>query len=307
MEEKRYTATEKDGGSRLDVLAAAVFDKTRASVQKSLEEGFLTVNGQAKPKNYPVKSGDLLCLSLPAPKSAEAKAEDIPLRILYEDKDLAVVYKPKGMVVHPAAGNESGTLVNALLYHLDALSGINGVIRPGIVHRIDKNTSGLLMVAKNDKAHNALAAQIGEHSFLRRYQAIVVGNLKDDEGSVDAPIGRHPVKRKQMAVVPDGRPARTDYKVLERFQGFTLVELTLHTGRTHQIRVHMAHVGHPVLGDTLYGAGKTPFEKKHKALLIEQTLHAGTLGFVHPTTGQYMEFTEPLPEYFEKLLDLLRF
>ena len=306
MEEKRYTATPKDNGSRLDVLAAAVFDKTRASVQKSLEEGFLTVGGQKKPKNYPVKDGDILCLSLPEPKNAEAEAEDIPLRILYEDKDLAVVYKPKGMVVHPAAGNESGTLVNALLYHLDALSGINGVIRPGIVHRIDKNTSGLLMVAKNDKAHNALAAQIKEHSFLRKYKAIVVGNLKDDEGTVDAPIGRHPVKRKQMAVVPNGRPARTDYKVLERFQGFTFVELTLYTGRTHQIRVHMAHIGHPVLGDTLYGAGKTPFEKKHKALLTEQTLHAGTLGFVHPTTGQYMEYTEPLPEYFEKLLDLLR-
>ena len=306
MEEKRYIATEKDEGGRLDVLAAAAFDQTRAYIQKAVAEGRLTVGGKTKPKNYQVKSGDLLCLSLPVPIAAEAKAEDIPLRILYEDADLAVVYKPKGMVVHPAAGNESGTLVNALLFHLDALSGIGGVVRPGIVHRIDKNTSGLLMVAKNDKAHNALSAQIKEHSFLRRYEAIVVGSLKDDKGEIDAPIGRHPVKRKQMAVVPDGREARTDYKVLERFSGFTLVELTLHTGRTHQIRVHMAHIGHPVLGDTLYGGGKTSFEKKHKALLCEQTLHAGTLGFIHPSTGRYMEFTEPLPAYFEKLLGLLR-
>ena len=282
-------------GARLDSAAAELFEKTRSGIQKLIADGALTVNGAVKDKNHKVRVGEELTLILPEPKKDRAEPEDLPLEILYEDEDLAVVNKPKGMVVHPAAGNETGTLVNALLYKLDRLSTINGVIRPGIVHRIDKNTSGLLMVAKNDRAHNALASQIKDHSFLRRYEAILVGNLKDDGGTVNAPIGRHPVKRKQMAVVPDGRPARTDYRVLERYEGFCRVELTLHTGRTHQIRVHMAHLGHPVLGDTLYGGGRTPFEKAHKDLICEQTLHARDLGFIHPTSGEYMEFSAPVP------------
>ncbi len=305
MEQKEFLVTEQEAGQRLDCLAAKVFEKTRSAVQKLSEEGFLTVNGMKKEKNYKVRAADKLTLLLPLPKEDKAKPENIPLEIVYEDSDLAVVNKPKGMVVHPAAGNENGTLVNALLFALDQLSGINGVVRPGIVHRIDKNTSGLLMVAKNDYAHNALAEQIREHSFLRRYEAIICGAPEEDEGDIDAPIGRHPVKRKQMAVVKEGKPALTHYKILHRYKGFTHMELTLKTGRTHQIRVHMAHIGHPILGDTLYGGGKTPFEKKHHALLEEQTLHAGTLGFIHPTTGQYMEFSCPPPEYFKKVLKLL--
>lgn len=306
MTEHEFVVTGETAGKRLDALAAEIFEKSRSAIQKLAEEGFLKVNGRTKEKNYRVRVGDALTLVLPEPRKVRTEAEDLPLEILYQDEDLAVVNKPKEMVVHPAAGNEQGTLVNALLFHLDRLSGINGVIRPGIVHRIDKNTSGLLMVAKNDSAHNALAAQIKEHSFLRRYHAIVLGTIREEEGDVDAPIGRHPAKRKQMAVVPNGRPAFTHYRVLERFNGFTYLELTLKTGRTHQIRVHMAHIGHPILGDTLYGGGKTPFEKKHKALLCEQTLHAKDLGFVHPGTGKYMEFTSPLPEYFRNLLVLLR-
>lgn len=305
MEEKVFDVSAQEEGRRLDVLGSSVFEKTRSFIQNSLSQGLLTVNGQKKEKNYKVRTGDRLTLLLPEPKKDETKAENIPLEIVYEDVDLAVVNKPKGMVVHPAVGNESGTLVNALLFALDSLSGINGVIRPGIVHRIDKNTSGLLMIAKNDKAHNFLAAQIKEHSFLRRYEAIVCGTLKEDEGVVDRPIGRHPVKRKQMAVTEKGRRALTRYRVLHRYKGFTHVELTLETGRTHQIRVHMASLGHPVLGDTLYGGGKTAFEKKHRALLEEQTLHAGVLGFVHPSTGDYMEFSCPPPSYFMKLLALL--
>ncbi|MBQ9469058.1 MAG: RluA family pseudouridine synthase [Clostridia bacterium] len=306
MEKREYTAAACDAGTRLDVLAAAAFSVTRASAQKAIEEARLTVGGAEKEKNYKVRTGDLLTLILPDARPAEAEAQDLPLGIVYQDDWLAVVNKPKGMVVHPAPGNPDRTLVNALLYHLDGLSGVGGVLRPGIVHRIDKNTSGLLMVAKNDEAHLALSAQIKDHSFLRRYEAILVGNLKEDEGTIDAPIGRHPVKRKQMAVTPDGRPARTDFRVLERFSGFCRVELTLHTGRTHQIRVHTAHLGHPVLGDTLYGGGKTPFEKKHKDLICEQTLHARDLGFIHPKTGEYMEFSAAPPEYFVRLEELLR-
>ena len=306
MKTETFVVKEPDAGKRLDKLASEAFSASRAALQRLLDEGALTVNGQKKEKNYKTKAGDLLSLTVPDAKAPGVEAQDLPLQIVYEDEWLAVVDKPKGMVVHPAAGNPDKTLVNALLFHLHDLSGVGGVLRPGIVHRIDKNTSGLLMVAKNDEAHNALAAQIKEHSFFRRYEAILVGNLRDDGGTVDAPIGRHPVKRKQMAVVPDGREARTDYRVIERFPGFCRVELTLHTGRTHQIRVHMAHLGHPVLGDTLYGGGRTPFEKKHKDIICEQTLHARDLGFVHPKTGEYMEFSSPLPAYFEKLIDLLR-
>ncbi len=300
-----YTVTAADAGKRLDAVAATAFEKTRSAIVKLTEEGHLTLNGTQADKKTKLQEGDTLALLLPVPIPDKAEAENIPLEIVYEDDDLAVINKPKGMVVHPAAGNETGTLVNALLFHLSSLSGINGVMRPGIVHRIDKNTSGLLMVAKNDKAHNALAAQIKEHSFLRCYQAVLVGNLKEEEGIVDAPIGRHPIKRQQMAIVASGKPARTHYKVLTRFNGFCHVELTLETGRTHQIRVHMASLGHPLLGDTLYGGGKTPFEKKHKDLLKEQTLHAKALGFVHPTTGEYLEFDSELPNQFKEILRLL--
>ena len=299
MTEHEFVVTGETAGKRLDALAAEIFEKSRSAIQKLAEEGFLKVNGRTKEKNYRVRVGDALTLVLPEPRKVRTEAEDLPLEILYQDEDLAVVNKPKGMVVHPAAGNEQGTLVNALLFHLDRLSGINGVIRPGIVHRIDKNTSGLLMVAKNDSAHNALAAQIKEHSFLRRYHAIVLGTIREEEGDVDAPIGRHPAKRKQMAAVPNGRPAFTHYRVLERFNGFTYLELTLKTGRTHQIRVHMAYIGHPILGDTVYGA------KKPYPGLAGQCLHARRLSFLHPRTGERVTVECPLPDYFTALLDKL--
>lgn len=306
MEIKDRVAFEAEAGKRLDVFASEAFGVSRASAQKHVANGALTVNGSVKDKNYRIRVGDRLTFVLPEPAPSAVEAQDLPLEIVYEDADLAVVNKPKGMVVHPAPGNPDRTMVNALLYRLNGLSGVGGVIRPGIVHRIDKNTSGLLLVAKNDETHLALSEQIKNHAFTRRYAAIVVGNLADDKGTVNAPIGRHPVNRKRMAVVKDGREAVTDYRVLERFPGYCLVELTLYTGRTHQIRVHMAHLGHPVLGDSLYGAGRTPFEKKHRELLTEQTLHARDLGFVHPRTGKYMEFSAPLPSYFEKLIKLLR-
>ena len=306
MTERQVTVGGDLAGGRLDAAAAILFDKTRSAIQGLLEKELLTVNGRVEDKKYKVKEGDLLCLSSPEPAPCEAIAEDLPLEIVYEDEHLAVVNKKKGMVVHPAAGNPSGTLVNALLYHLDSLSGINGVIRPGIVHRIDKNTSGLLMVAKNDKAHLHLSEQIKEHSFFRQYECIAVGRFREDHGEINAPIGRHPVKRQQMAVVKDGREALTHYKVLAEYNGFSHLECTLKTGRTHQIRVHLSSIGHPILGDSLYGGGKTPFEKKHQGLLEEQTLHAKTLGFIHPATGKYMEFTSPLPDYFEKLLEILK-
>ena len=241
-------------------------------------------------------------ITIPQPERLEVEAEDIPLDIVYEDDELLVVDKPAGMVVHPAPGNHSGTLVNALMYHCgDALSSINGVIRPGIVHRIDKDTSGLLMVAKTDRAHNALSAQLAEHSITRRYKAIVHSNIKEDEGTVDKPIGRDPGNRLRNAVVyTNSKNAVTHYRVLERFGGFTLVEAVLETGRTHQIRVHMAYIRHPLLGDTLYGPAKNRYGAKR------QMLHAGVLGFVHPVTGEYMEFNSPLPQDFEDVLAKLR-
>ena len=241
----------EDVGRRLDQYLSQREDASRAAVQKWIEDGLVTVNGKTVSKSYKLSVGDEVAFTRPEAVPMEAKAENIPLEIVYEDSYLAVVNKPKGMVVHPAPGNPDGTLVNALLYHLDNLSGINGVIRPGIVHRIDKNTSGLLMVAKEDKAHIGLADQIKEHSFTRKYRAIVVGNLKEEMGTVNKPIDRHPVNRQKMAVVQGGREAVTHFRVLERLSGFTYVELTLETGRTHQIRVHMSSLGHPVMGDTL--------------------------------------------------------
>ena len=266
----------------------------------------MTVNDHPAAKNYRLRAGDEVETELPEPVPLDAEPQDIPLDIVYEDADLLVVNKPKGMVVHPAPGNPDGTLVNALLWHIRDLSGINGVMRPGIVHRIDKDTSGLLIVAKNDAAHLALAEQIKAHSFEREYQAIVVGTPRDECGIIDAPIGRNPRDRKKMAVVPNGRPARTYYRLLERFDGFSHLSLTLETGRTHQIRVHMAHIGHPVMGDEVYGANRTRFEKQAARLISGQCLHAKRIGFVHPTTGEFLRFDSELPEYFTELLRLLR-
>ena len=292
----------EDAGSRLDAfLALNLEGKTRSAVQKLMDQGKVLVNGKTGRKNDKVKPGDSIQVEIPEPEPLELLPQDIPLDIVYEDEHLLVVNKPKGMVVHPAPGNPDGTLVNALLYHCgESLSGINGVIRPGIVHRIDKDTSGLLMVAKNDLAHQSLAAQIAAHTFTRMYNTVVYGNLKTDEGTISAPIARHPTDRKKMAVVPGGREAVTHYQALERLPGFTLVECRLETGRTHQIRVHMAHIGHPVAGDPVYGP------KKCITSLNGQCLHARLLGFVHPATGEYMEFDSGLPPYFTDFLEKLR-
>lgn len=288
-----------DGGEscRLDAFVALGCDLSRTRAAALIEQGLVQVNGKGVAKNTKLKVGDSVTVTLPDPEVCEVIPENIPLDILYEDSDLLVVNKPKGMVVHPAAGNLSGTLVNAVLYHCGGeLSGINGVMRPGIVHRIDKNTSGLLMVAKNDTAHNVLAEQIKEHSFVREYEAVVYGNIKEETGTISAPIGRHPVKRKQMAVTDkNSKEAVTHFTVLERFGDFTHLRLRLETGRTHQIRVHMAYIGHPVAGDEVYGPQKVIKE------LNGQCLHAKKLGFVHPN-GQYMEFESELPQYFKDFL-----
>ncbi len=283
---------------RIDVFTAQVADVTRSRAAKLIEDGYVLIDGKTASKNDKLNNGSKVSVTLPDPVSYDVKPENIPLDIVYEDEDLLVVNKPKGMVVHPAAGNFEGTLVNALMYHCkESLSGINGVMRPGIVHRIDKNTSGLLIVAKNDFSHNILAKQIKEHSFTREYEAVVYGNLKNDTGIINAPIGRHPVKRKQMAVVKSGgRNAVTEYTVLERFGNFTHINLKLQTGRTHQIRVHMSSIGHPVAGDDVYGP------KKIITSLCGQCLHARKIGFIHPKTNEYMEFSSDLPEYFVKFL-----
>ena len=302
MTKLEFTADQTDSGKRIDsFLADNTEEMTRSAVQKLIEEGSVEVNGKVPAKNYKLRSGDHICLSIPEPKLPEAKPENIPLDIVFEDDDLLVVNKPKGMVVHPAPGNYDGTLVNALLYHCgDSLSGINGVLRPGIIHRIDKDTSGLLIVAKNDFSHKLLAEQIKEHSFTRKYQAVVVGNIKDDRGTINAPIGRHPTDRKKMTVTQkNSREAVTHYRVIERYKGYTHVELTLETGRTHQIRVHMAHIGHPVAGDTVYGG------KKYLASLNGQCLHAYYISFVHPVTGETLTLSAPLPEYFTDFLGRL--
>lgn len=296
----------KDVGARLDVYVAERESITRSASAKLIENGSVTVNGKESAKNYRLREGDEVIIELPEPEPDSAEPENIPLDIVYEDSDLLVVNKRKGMVVHPAAGNSSGTLVNALLYHCgSSLSGINGVIRPGIVHRIDKDTSGLLVVAKNDAAHVSLASQISSHTFDRFYEAISIGHLKDECGRVDKPIGRHPVDRKKMAIVKDGRSAATNYEVISRLQGADHVRLKLETGRTHQIRVHMSSLGHPLMGDTVYGGGKTRFEAVHSSLIEGQCLHARTISFVHPSSKEYMTFSSELPEYFTKLLRLL--
>ncbi len=292
-----------DGGLRADVYLAGTMSITRAAAQKWLEQGCVTrENGKPLGKSEKVAVGDCLLITPPNLEPCEVTAQDIPLDIVYEDDDLLVVNKPKGMVVHPAAGNPDGTLVNALLAHCKgSLSGINGVMRPGIVHRIDKDTSGLLIVAKNDTAHQGLAEQIKEHSFTRIYEAVVVGHLKEGEGTVNAPIGRHPVHRKKMAVTDrNSKNAVTHYRVLQDYSGYSHVRLQLETGRTHQIRVHMSYLGHPVAGDTVYGSAKQPFQG-----LEGQCLHAKVIGFVHPRTGEYLEFESELPAYFKTVLQKL--
>ena len=286
-------------GERLDkYLSAQMTDFTRNAVARLIADGNVAVNGSIVNKNYKCRENDEITVTVPDAVPLEAEAENIPLDIVYEDKDLLVVNKQKGMVVHPAAGNYTGTLVNALLYHCkDSLSGINGVIRPGIVHRIDKDTSGLLIVAKNDLAHIHLAQQIKDHSFSRAYQAVVYGNIKEDEGTVNLPIGRSPKDRKKMAVTDkNSKNAVTHFQVIKRYGNFTHIRCVLETGRTHQIRVHMAYLGHPLAGDSVYGP------KKVIKSLNGQCLHAGEIRFVHPTTGEYMEFKASLPEYFTDFL-----
>ena len=303
MEEYRYTAYEADEGLRVDRFVAELNEEiSRSYLQKLCKEGLLSVNGKPVKVSFRLSDGDEVCLHVPEPEPLLIEPEDIPLSILYEDESLLVVDKPKNMVVHPSAGHTSGTLVNAVLYHCRGqLSGINGVMRPGIVHRIDKDTTGALLICKTDEAHQALASQLKEHSITRRYRAIVRGNLPDEEGVIEGPIGRHPVDRKKMAINhKNGKPAVTHYKVLERFGSDTYVECVLETGRTHQIRVHMASIGHPLLGDEVYGSGKCPFR------LQGQVLHAMILGFEHPVSHAYMEFTAPLPDYFTELLQKLR-
>ncbi|MDQ2087222.1 RluA family pseudouridine synthase [Herbivorax sp. ANBcel31] len=293
----------QENGIRIDAwLSKNLSEYSRSYIQKLLKDKNVLVNGNAVKPNYKIAEGDHIILKIPKPQVLDVVAEDIDIQVLYEDEDILVVNKPKGMVVHPAAGNYSGTLVNALMAHCgDDLSDINGVIRPGIVHRIDKETSGVLVVAKNNKSHEMLSEKLKNHDIKRVYEAVVHGIIREDKGRIDAPIGRHPVDRKKMAVnTKNGRGAITHFKVLERFKESTYIQVTLETGRTHQIRVHMSHVGYPIIGDRVYG-------KKNEKYEIEgQTLHAKVLGFVHPSKNKYMEFEAPLPPYFSQLIEKIK-
>ena len=298
MEIRTLQVNPENAGARLDAyLAEQMEDVTRSAAAKLCAEGAVTREGKPLAKNYRLTGGETIDVVLPDPEPVDAVPQDIPLDVVYEDADVIVVNKPKGLVVHPAPGHPDGTLVNALLHHCgDSLSGIGGALRPGIVHRIDRDTSGLIIAAKNDYAHQHLSAQLQDHSLARTYECVVVGNLKADSGTVDAPIGRHPVDRKKMAVVSNGRPAITHWEVIARYPGYTHVRCKLETGRTHQIRVHMAHIGHPILGDTVYGA------KKPVPGLQGQCLHAVGLCFIHPRTGEVVECSCPLPEEFREVL-----
>lgn len=307
----KYYATEQDAGKRLDLLVSEISDLSRSAAAKLIKCGSVTVSKNASQKKYLIKSGDEIEITLPEPEPSEALPENIPLNVIYEDADILVINKPSGMVVHPAPGNYTGTLVNALLYHCkDSLSGIGGVIRPGIVHRIDKDTSGLLVVAKNDAAHIALSEELEHHGIVREYHALVSGGFKVDTGTVNAPIGRHPVDRKKMAVLlsdsAHAKEAVTHYTVLERFGDKSYVKLLLETGRTHQIRVHMAYIGHSLLGDEVYSKSKTRFEKQHAPLFYGQALHAKKLTLTHPRTKERMTFECELPDNFKKILELLQ-
>lgn len=301
MEEVRFCA-EADAGRIDKYLSEKLPDMTRSHIQKLIKDGSVLVDRKIVKANYKLSEGNIIQIQIPDLEIPDILPENIPLDILYEDNDILVVNKPKNMVVHPAPGHYTGTLVNAIMYHCkDNLSGINGVLRPGIVHRIDMDTTGSLLICKNDKSHQYLADLLKDHNITRKYHAIVHGNLKDDTGTINAPIGRHPTDRKKMSVHSNnGRSAVTHYKVLERFGNYTYIECQLETGRTHQIRVHMASIGHPILGDAIYGPAKCPFK------LEGQTLHAKILGITHPTTLQYIEFDAPLPEYFEELLKKLK-
>ena len=304
MQTESFEVQFEQEGERLDKFLSTIYpDFSRAFFQKLIKNQKVWVNDQNQKASFPVHTDDLVKIEIPDAVETTIVPEDIPLDILYEDQDLLIVNKPKGMVVHPSAGHYTGTLVNAIMYHCkDSLSGINGEIRPGIVHRIDMDTTGSLIVCKNDEAHVDIAQQIKEHSVNRIYVGIVCGNVKDDEGTIEGPIGRHPIERKKMAInEKNGKPAVTHYKVLERFGNYTYMQFKLETGRTHQIRVHMASIGHPLLGDALYSSNRSTFKN-----LQGQTLHAQTIGFIHPKTGEYMEFSAPLPEYFKKLLSILQ-
>lgn len=304
MTEERYefTVAPEEEGRRLDAyLAQKLPDYSRSFLQKNIKSKAVLINGKAAKASYKVMGQDQIVFEAPEPVEPEIVPENIPLDILYEDSDILIVNKPKNMVVHPAPGHYEHTLVNAVMYHCkDNLSGINGILRPGIVHRIDMDTTGSLLICKNDKAHQIIAEQLKEHSITRRYHAIVHGKIKEDNGVVNAPIGRHPIDRKKMSTkAKNGKHAVTHYTVLRRFKDYTYIECELETGRTHQIRVHMASIGHPILGDSMYGPSKCPFK------LQGQTLHAKVLGITHPSTGKYIEVDAPLPEYFNKLLKQL--
>lgn len=304
MKTETFEVLLEQENERLDKYVSLIYpDFSRSFFQKLIKDSAILVNDKPEKANYRMKAEDVVTIQFPDAVETAIEPENIPLDILYEDKDVLIVNKPKGMVVHPSAGHYSGTLVNGILYHCkDSLSGINGEIRPGIVHRIDMDTTGSLIVCKNDISHVNIAEQIKEHSVNRIYEGIVHGNVKQDEGTIEGAIGRHPIDRKKMAInEKNGKPAITHYKVLERFGNYTYMQFKLETGRTHQIRVHMSSIGHPLLGDNLYASGKTAFKN-----LIGQTLHAKTIGFVHPTTQEYMEFQAPLPEYFENLLSRLK-